>query len=278
MMVNAASCTYLLGYENDSVRVLDEQTGTLSKLPAGATHLWAIAQVGSVLYVTHVQDTSMEAINVETHATQSIATGAMPCALAGDDRNELFVANYAGSSISIIDTRAGTTVATLNVGGHPQAIAVDTEQRLLYVAEAQESSVSIIDIQGRRVLEKLKMNGRPYALSVDSRTHRVIAATAGSIPYKDLKVQREASPNPPRLRSLRGRGRCDASSKRLAETMFHHNHQPLAQRQHHFLWHLMQRSFERQKCQPVNCRPRKILRIFAILLAEQAALLHSIQS
>ena len=75
---------------------------------------------------------------------------------------ELYVANYAGASVSIIDANAGTTVATLIAGGNPQAIALDRRLRLLYVADAQESSVSIIDIQGRRVLEKLKMKGQPY--------------------------------------------------------------------------------------------------------------------
>ena len=131
----------------------------------------------------------MEAINVETHATHAIATGEMPAALAVDgDRNELYVANYAGASVSIIDARAGTTIATLNVGGHPQAIAVDTAKRLLYVADAQENSVSIIDIQSHRVLEKLTLDGPPYALSVDSKTHRAFAATIGSTPYTELKI------------------------------------------------------------------------------------------
>jgi hypothetical protein len=43
----------------------------------------------------------------------------------------------------------------------------------------------------------------------------------------------------------------------VAQASFHHDHQPLAQRQHHFSWHLMQRSFKHQKCQPVNCRPAR---------------------
>jgi DNA-binding beta-propeller fold protein YncE len=122
------SKVYLLSYESESVRVLDEQTGTISKLPAGAMHPWAIAQLGSVLYVTHVQDASIEAINVETHVTQTIATGAMPCALAVDtDRNELYVTNYAGSSVFIVDTRAGTTVATVIVDAHPPSQWIQTD-------------------------------------------------------------------------------------------------------------------------------------------------------
>jgi hypothetical protein len=36
----------------------------------------------------------------------------------------------------------------------------------------------------------------------------------------------------------------EAVSKRLAETSFHHDYQPFAQRMHLLLWHLMQRSFK----------------------------------
>ncbi len=63
----------------------------------------------------------------------------------------------------------------------------------------------------------------------------------------------------------------------LAETAFYHRDQALAESQNHLSRHLMQWSFECEKCQPVNGRPREILRTFAILFAEQAALLHVIQ-
>jgi hypothetical protein len=56
----------------------------------------------------------------------------------------------------------------------------------------------------------------------------------------------------------------------LLEPSFDHKHQALAQRKHHRRRRLLQRSFEHQKRQPVDCRPGQILCVFAIFLAEQA--------
>jgi hypothetical protein len=40
---------YLLGYESDSLTVLDEKTQAISKLPVGALHLWGIVELGKTL-------------------------------------------------------------------------------------------------------------------------------------------------------------------------------------------------------------------------------------
>jgi YVTN family beta-propeller protein len=104
------------------------------------------------------------------------------------ERGEVYALNYADASVSVIDARRGITVDTVRVGGHPQAIAIDTAKHLAYVADAQESSVSVIDTEQRRVLEKLVVSGRPYALTVAAKTHRIFAATMGSTPYSELIV------------------------------------------------------------------------------------------
>lgn len=79
-------------------------------------------------------------------------------------------------------------MGTVEVGGHPQAIAIDSAKHLAYVADAQEGSVTVIDTELRRVLKKLLAGGRPYALVVATKTHRIFAATVGSIPYLELIV------------------------------------------------------------------------------------------
>jgi YVTN family beta-propeller protein len=76
----------------------------------------------------------------------------------------------------------------VNVGGHPQAIAIDPAKHLAYVADAQGGSVSIIDTEQRRVLKKLRVAGRPYALAIATKTHRIFAATMGSTPYVELTI------------------------------------------------------------------------------------------
>jgi YVTN family beta-propeller protein len=119
----------------------------------------------------------VEAIGTETHVTQEISTGAMPCALAVDaGRGMAYAVNYADASVSVIDARRDVTVGTVNVGGHPQAIAIDAAKHLAYVADAQDGIVSVIDTEQKRLLKKLRTDGRPYALAVDTKTHRIFAA------------------------------------------------------------------------------------------------------
>jgi YVTN family beta-propeller protein len=76
----------------------------------------------------------------------------------------------------------------VNVGGHPQAIAIDAAKHLAYVADAQDGTVSVIDTEQKRLLKRLRTEGRPYALAVDAKTHRVFAATIGSTPYSELPI------------------------------------------------------------------------------------------
>jgi hypothetical protein len=44
-------------------------------MPAGEMHLWGTVQVGKVLYVTHVQDANVPAIDVVTGIVRTITTG-----------------------------------------------------------------------------------------------------------------------------------------------------------------------------------------------------------
>jgi YVTN family beta-propeller protein len=181
------SNVYLLGYETDSLTVLHQDIQATAKLSTGATHLWGIVALGKTLYVSHVQDATVAAIDTGTHAVRQIATPAMPCALAVDaQRGEIYVASYADGSVSAIDARLGTVAWTVKVRGHPQALAVDTVTHRVYVADAQRDSVSVIDAPQRRVLKKLTVSGGPYALAIDTKTHRAFAATRGSSPYAEI--------------------------------------------------------------------------------------------
>jgi YVTN family beta-propeller protein len=181
---------YLLSYESDNLKVLDEHTNTLSRLPAGAMHLWGLAELDSTLFVTHVQGTSMEAINVNSRASDPIATGAMPCAIAvNENDHEIYVANYASGSISVVNARSRQLIATVKVGGHPQAVAADVAKHRLYVANAKDSSIVVIDLQTHRVLRTVRTSGRPYALAIDGVRHRIFAATFGPHPYEELNAR-----------------------------------------------------------------------------------------
>jgi YVTN family beta-propeller protein len=181
------SDVYLLGYETDSLTVLHQDMQATAKLFTGATHLWGIVALGQTLYVSHVQDATVAAIDTGTHAVRQIATPAMPCALAVDvARGEIYVASYADGSVSAITARLGTVAWTVKMGGHPQALAVDTVRHRVYVADAQQGYVSVIDAARRSVLRKVTVSGGPYALAIDTKTHRVFAATREASPYAEI--------------------------------------------------------------------------------------------
>src|SRR5271154_1407522 len=111
-----AKQVYLLGYESDTLTVLDTASGDITKIPAGATHLWGMAldKTTGMLYLTHVNDGSVAALDVKTHRNTSIAVGAIPCAIAvNDETGKVYVANYADGTVTVLDEQSERVVATV---------------------------------------------------------------------------------------------------------------------------------------------------------------------
>jgi YVTN family beta-propeller protein len=157
-------------------------------LGAGGMHLWGILKVGKTLFVTHVQDHSVAAIDQASGAVEEIAVGAMPCALAVDEaRGELFVVSYGDGVVTAIDARSKGVLWSVSVGGHPQAITVDAERGRVYVADAQAAVVRVIEEKTRRVVKTVAVEGHPYALAVEGRTHRVFAAAMDAKGYAEIE-------------------------------------------------------------------------------------------
>ena len=169
---------YLMGYESDSVRVLDEATDSVTTLGAGGMHLWGMVKVGGTLWVSHVQDSSVAEVDLATGMVGNVAVGRMPCAMASDEGHaQIWVAGYDGGEVSVVDVRTKAVVGSVEVGGHPQAVAVDGLRRRVYVADAREGVVTVIDADARTVVERVKVAGGPYAVAVVGK--RVVAATSG---------------------------------------------------------------------------------------------------
>ena len=184
LVMPSRSEVYLLGYESDSLKLLKEETQAISKIPTGITHLWGMVALGKTLYVAHMQDATVAAIDMETHTVREIPTPGMPAALAVDaERKEIYVACYGDGSVSAIDSRLGTVIWTVKLGEHPQALVVDTERRLIYVANAQGHMVNVINAAKAKLMKTYVVAGSPYALALDIRTHRVVAATMGQTAY-----------------------------------------------------------------------------------------------
>lgn len=77
--------------------------------------------------------------------TNVITVGAFPQGLALHGTH-LFVANTADQSISVIDTRQGKLVRTIDAGDRPQSLAVDRRRQRLIVVKSTTRSVWTFDL------------------------------------------------------------------------------------------------------------------------------------
>lgn len=208
----------LLGYESDALTVLDPATGATTKLPAGAMHLWGLARAGKTLYVSHVQDAEIAAIDLETHAIRTLATGKMPCAIAvSASTGEIYVANYADATVTVISPSG--SASALHVAPHPQALTLDDAAGLLYIASPQNNAVTVIDTKHHRMPHIVNDLDHPLAVAVDPATHAAYAASPSrrsTTPRRiDLFKKEDGLPRGPQPKNMASTDNVASAEQRL---------------------------------------------------------------
>jgi len=158
---------YLLGY-GGAVKVLDEANRTFSERPVGR-HAWGLMldESSGTVYVTRIENADLAALTAASADPQILRAGAIPCAIAVNSKAQvLYVANYGENSVTVVDAKSGSIIATIPVGDHPKAIALDPDRQLVFVANTIGNSVTIIDAGKNTVLATLPAGRSPYALAV----------------------------------------------------------------------------------------------------------------
>ncbi len=84
--------------------------------------------------------------------TQTIPVGLQPSWVAvNPTTNLLYVTNYGGSTVSVVNAANGKTVATIPVGPNPRSISLNTTTNRAYTANVGNASVSVIDLTTNEV-------------------------------------------------------------------------------------------------------------------------------
>lgn len=107
-----------------------------------------------------------------------IATGKSPDAAAFDPASGLaFVMNAKSNDTTVIDPKAMKAVATIPMGGKPEAGAIDGKGRL-YINIEDSAEVAVIDIARRAVVARHKLAGcvEPTGIAFDPATATLISA------------------------------------------------------------------------------------------------------
>jgi YVTN family beta-propeller protein len=105
--------------------------------------------------------------------------GSGPAAIAvNPNTNTVYVANYSGSSVSVINGSTNSVTGTVNIGSGPSAIAVNSVTNLIYVANQTAGNVSVIS--GTTEAVRITVGTQPLAITVNPITNEIFVANYGS--------------------------------------------------------------------------------------------------
>ncbi|HEX8035030.1 MAG TPA: beta-propeller fold lactonase family protein [Ktedonobacterales bacterium] len=170
----------LAGYH---IFVTDLATGDLSEL---GLHTWHVSQSihglglssdGRRLYVTDISGSNLIAYTLHGDKIgdrRATPVGSSPVhAVEALDGRTVYVTNFGGASISVIDTTTWTQKRTIAVPAAPHAIVLSPDGRLAYVSCYGGAAIAVLDTQQATLTATIALpaGSQPYgiALSRDGR-------------------------------------------------------------------------------------------------------------
>jgi len=114
--------------------------------------------------------------SVRAQTVTNLAVGTDPTAIAANPvTNKIYVANYSGNSVTVID---GVTNATTNVavGIKPSAIAVNLVTNKIYTANSGSNTVTVIDGATNASTTAAAVGMGPSAIAVNPLTNKIYVA------------------------------------------------------------------------------------------------------
>jgi YVTN family beta-propeller protein len=215
-VVNPAGCSA----SNTTDCRSEASTAAVGADPAGI----AVDQAADSIYVADSGDNTVSVINAATcnaarrtgcaRPAATIAVGRQPGGVAIDDSTgTVYVANSAGNTVSVINTRTcnavqhsgcGHTPPTIAVGHGPSALAVDQVTGTVYVADSAGNTVSVINAATcnavqhsgcRQTPPTIAVGPQPLGIAVNQITDTVYVTSLGNFTGNTVSVINGATCN-----------------------------------------------------------------------------------
>ena len=167
--------TFVSTPAGDSLTMIDLADDTVaasfpvSGVPTGC----AVGRAGRRVYAALSQANALAIINIRTGAVRMVPVGAGPAGVAVA-RRRVYVANSGGDTVSVVDPRQGTIVATIPVGDVPVALAAGGSR--VYVANWAEGTVSVVDTTTHTIAGTVPVGTFPAGLGLHGATRRLYVA------------------------------------------------------------------------------------------------------
>jgi YVTN family beta-propeller protein len=125
------------------------------------------------------KESKSSVVDLATLKTVSkIDTGSNPDAIVYEPRHrEVYVFNHTGNSATVINAKAMTVSATIQLDGNPEFAAVDENAERIYCNIEDKSEVAVIDTGKHEVVAHwpLAPGEEPSGIALDERHHRLFS-------------------------------------------------------------------------------------------------------
>ena len=193
-MVYAANANHRTFVADDTLSVIDGQTyAVIDTVPVGAelTGVAVDPGISSVYVITerggtggNVRPVGESLVRVMDSVSRAVVAtipgGGGPRAVAVDpSTHDVYVADFWGPEVSVIDGPARSITATVSVAAGINGIpgfGVDPSTHTVYVTTNRDDAVAVIDGSTRVVTATVTIGKGPTGLAVDPTTHAVYAA------------------------------------------------------------------------------------------------------
>jgi hypothetical protein len=106
--------------------------------------------------------------------SMNLLAGQQPMAVAvNESTNRAYIVSHNSSSVTVIDGKTRTVIATIKTGAGPEAIAVNPVTNRVYTANSGASSVSVIDGATNMVVDTVRTGSNCNNLAVNPTTNKI---------------------------------------------------------------------------------------------------------
>lgn len=124
--------------------------------------------------ITHTASCSSTSATQAYPVVATITAGSNPAGIAYDSvMGEVFVANQASNTVSVISDSTDTVIATVQVGTQPSSIVYDSGRGELFVSNVGSDSLSVISDANNTVVATIMNITNPGTMSYDSRLGQI---------------------------------------------------------------------------------------------------------
>src|SRR5690606_9217074 len=136
---------------------------------------------GTLAYVTHPDLGKISVVDLaQRRVLRTLELGGAPFGVAIAKDGRLFVGDWNGAHLSVVDANGTAATTTVKVGRAPAHIVLSPDETLLFVANRESDSVSVIRTVDLAVLATNPVGKAPFAMALSLDANRLYVGNVQS--------------------------------------------------------------------------------------------------